>query len=64
MPFVYSYGFSAAVNSYRTFGYACDGSESVLAACEGRGSNCAADSVPHAVAVRCGSNAVTTTGRR
>lgn len=50
----FRYGFSDAVNFFRIFGFDCRGFEANLDSCPSPGGNCAADSAPHAVAVRCG----------
>ena len=49
-----SYGFSAAVNSYRAFGFTCNGNENALSSCSQSGAICQTDSVDHALAVECG----------
>ena len=49
-----SYGFSAAVDIYRPFGFTCNGSESTLSSCCQRGTACQADNPNFALAIECG----------
>ncbi len=51
---LHRYGFSSRVNVYVVFGFDCLGFEADLNVCLEPGATCRTDSVPHAVAIRCG----------
>ena len=50
----FSYGFSSAINSYRAFGFSCNGNENSLSNCQQTGAVCRSDDADYALAVECG----------